>query len=172
MDELTLEILRKRAEKLAKPTPKNDFTTTSQEFLIFNLGKAKYGLAASNVIKVLNRKTIYPLPGVPPFIVGLINDGGKIYSVNDVHQLFSLEKAANINDPAIILISDGLLSFGILADGVLGLRTLYEEQIDSHFFSEQQTTFYSGITNDNIIILKTKEILNNRELIVDQILST
>jgi purine-binding chemotaxis protein CheW len=171
MDELTLDILRKRAEKLAIPNTKNNFSSTSQEYLIFNLGKVKYGLAAANVIKVLNRKTIYPIPGVPSFIVGLINDGGKIFSVNDVSQLFELEKAANSNDPTIILLSDGLLSFGILVDSVLGLRTFYEEQIDSHFFSEQQTIHLSGITADNIIILNLKEILNNRKLIVNQTLN-
>ena len=171
MDEFTLDILRKRAEKLAKPAPKNGFSTPSQEYLIFNLGKVNYGLAASNVIKVLNRKTIYPIPGVPSFIVGLINDGGKIYSVNDISHLFELEKAVNINDPTIILLSDGLLSFGILVDAVIGLRTFYEEQIDTHFFSEQQTIYLSGITPDNIIILNLKEILNNRELIVNQTLN-
>jgi purine-binding chemotaxis protein CheW len=171
MDELTLDILRKRAEQLATPAPKKDFSTTSQEFLVFTLGNAEYGLPALNVVKVLNRKTIYPVPGVPPFIVGLINDGGKIFSVNDVHQLFGLEKAANVKDTAIIVLSDGVLSFGILVDSVLGLRTLHEEQIDSHFFSEQQTIHFSGITADNIIILNLKEILNNRELIVNQTLN-
>jgi purine-binding chemotaxis protein CheW len=164
--------LRKRAEKLAIPNTKNNFSSTSQEYLIFNLGKVKYGLAAANVIKVLNRKTIYPIPGVPSFIVGLINDGGKIFSVNDVSQLFTMEKAVNINDPTIILLSDENLSFGILADAVIDLRTFYEEQIDSHFFSEQQTKYYSGITTDNIIILDMKEIFNNRKLIVNQTLNT
>ena len=172
MDERNLDTLRKRAEKLATPKTKKGYSSISQEYLIFTLGNTKYGLAASNVIKVLNRKTIYPIPGVPSFIVGLINDGGKIYSVNDVHQLCGLEKATNISDPTTILLADNNVSFGILVDAVIGLRTFYEEQIDSHFFSDQQTTHFYGITNDNIIILNMKEILNNRELIVNQTLNT
>jgi chemotaxis signal transduction protein len=172
MDELTLDILRKRAEKLATPKTKKGFSSISQEYLIFTLYNAKYGLPASKVIKVLNRKTIYPIPGVPSFIVGLINDGGKIYSVNDISQLFALEKAVNINDPTTILLADNNVSFGILVDAVIGLHTFYEEQIDNHFFAEQQTKHFSGITTDNIIILDMNEILNNRELIVNQTLNT
>lgn len=172
MDELTLDILRKRAMKLATPETKNTFTTASKEYLIFRLGETEYALPASAVVKVLNHKTIYPLPGVPSFIIGLINDGGRIYSVNDTHQLFGLEKAINISNPTIILLSDDNLGFGILVDAAIGLRTFYDEQIDTHFFPEQQHTHFSGITTDNIIILNMKEIMNNRILIVNQTLST
>jgi len=131
MDDLTLDILRKRAMKLATPQTKTNFTTASKEYLIFQLGKTDYALPASTVVKVLNHKTIYPIPGVPSFIIGLINDGGRIYSVNDTHQLFGLEKANNFSNPTIILLTSDNLSFGILVDTAIGLRTFYDEQIDT-----------------------------------------
>ena len=61
---------------------------------------------------------------MPAFILGTINAPGRIISVIDPKRFFGLPEKGLTDLNTVILISDGKMEFGLLADAVLGVSNI------------------------------------------------
>src|SRR6267154_1771217 len=81
-----------------------------------------YAVESSFVREVYPLKELTPVLGVPAFVLGVINVRGQSVSVIDPKQFFGLPEKGLTDLNKVILITDGTMEFGLLADAVLGLR--------------------------------------------------
>lgn len=85
MDPQTLQkLLKKRAEELSKPivVERNDLELI--ELLVFKLAEEEFAIETKHIKEVYPLTLFTPLPGAPPFVMGLVNLRRKIVVVEDV----------------------------------------------------------------------------------------
>src|SRR5664279_5629709 len=116
MNKKTRELLKARAIEMAKePELKKGFSPIVQ-LIAFSLGAETYGLESAYIREVYPLKDFTPLPGVPAFILGIINVRGQIMPVVDLKKLFNLPEQGITELNKVIILHDDQMEFGILAD--------------------------------------------------------
>lgn len=131
-------------------------TEPSQQFLVFKIDNEEYALDVLSIEGIVGVTNITPVPGSPNYMIGLINLRGNILHIVDIRIRFGLErdKGHSINDDVIIIISTSNRRFGILADMVSDVITVFENQI-----SETPTDNMRGLQIANVIRLENKIIM-------------
>jgi chemotaxis signal transduction protein len=115
-------ILAERARILAQPEEEPHRTALS-EILTFRLGAREYAVETRYVREAFIVREITPVPGVPDFIVGICAVRGEIVSIVDFARLFSLPEQGLTDLNRVIVLSDGAMTFGILADYITDIGT-------------------------------------------------
>lgn len=168
-NEKEAEILLTRAKELAKSKEKIN-QTGNLEIIEFMLAGENYGIESIYVKEVTQLKNLTPLPGTPRFIMGIINHRGIIISVIDIKKLFDLpdNKITELNRTLILEHKE--LIFGILADAIVGVRTISKQNMQRTLPTLKGTgeEFLLGITNDRTIILDAHKLLNDSRIIVNE----
>lgn len=101
-----------------------------REVLVFNLSNEEMGLDISCVREVLKAQKIHPLPKAPGFIEGVINLRGHIIVVIDLRRKFNFPAANDRPNTRIIICSVNKFIVGLMVDGVSGVLSLPEENIE------------------------------------------
>jgi purine-binding chemotaxis protein CheW len=163
-------ILKARARLLAREPPP---AATAQEFLEiieFRLASETYGLESAFVREVYPLKALTPLPGVPPFVLGIANVRGQILSVIDLKTFFNLPSRELGQLNTLIILRNAQMEFGILADAVLGARSLALEAIHAAppTVSGIGAEYLRGVTAERVILLDAEKILGDEKIIVHQ----
>lgn len=161
-------ILQERARTLARVSRADEGAAGRLEILEFLLAHEKYAVETSHVREVYPLKELTPIPGTPPFVLGIINVRSQILSILDVKKLFDLpEKGVTDLNKVIILKSDAM-EFGIAADVILGVRTipLAEVQPPLPMLTGIRGDYVKGVTKERLVVLDAGKILSAGELIV------
>jgi len=161
-------ILKARARALARE-PKPD--GAAQEFLDiieFRLASETYGIESAFVREVHPLKDFTPLPGTPPFVLGIVNVRGQIVSVVDLKRFFSLPDKGLGELNKVIIIRDDRMEFGILADAILGTYSIPLEAIQPPLptVTGIGAEYLKGVTEDREIILDAAKILGDEKIVV------
>ena len=160
-------ILRARAELLARQTDRDAYAGTV-EVVEFMLANERYGIESSYVREVYPLRDYTPLPCTPSFVLGLLNLRAQIISVIDIKKFFDMPEKG-ISDPnKVIIVSDGKMIFGILADVILDVRGIAVEDIQSSIptltgICEQ---FLRGVTRERTVILDAAKLLADKYIVV------
>lgn len=88
------------------------------KLVIFTLGTNHYALFGEDVKEILSALKIYPVPGTPQFILGIINVRGDIQSVIDINLFMGLKPTETADHSRIIIAERGGVRSGILVDSV------------------------------------------------------
>lgn len=84
----------------------------------FSLADEWYAVDIEYVHEVLKIPSITKVPGIPNFILGVVNIRGNITSVTDLKKLFSLAETEINSESRIIVIRASKKTTGILVDSV------------------------------------------------------
>ena len=84
-----LEILKRRAESLASES-EEEAQVDLMPLLLFRLGDEWYSIPIERVREIYNEYKITPIPGVPDYILGIVNIRGEIVSVTDLAALMRI----------------------------------------------------------------------------------
>jgi purine-binding chemotaxis protein CheW len=88
--------------------PKSSYNPDRLALLTFTVAEQTYGLPVYQVVRIIEMVTITQLPGVPDFIQGIINLGGKAVPVIDLRRRFGLpQQAYGLHTPIILAEMDG-----------------------------------------------------------------
>lgn len=164
------KILKARALKFARentrPHGTKDYETTC--IIGFRLAYENYGIDASFVREVISLKAFTPLPGLPPFIIGITNIRGQIRSIVDLKILFGLPQKGLPDNNKLIIIHNSKMEFGILADEITGTSDEILEDIHPTIstLSPVQASYVQGITSNRTIILNVNKILSDPQLLI------
>src|SRR5690349_5748300 len=112
-------VLRARARALAQQ-PIQESEEGALDVLEFLLTYETYVIELSWVSETCPLTDLTPLPGTPPFVAGIINLRGQIMSVIDIRRFFDLPIKGLTNLNKVIILHNGEMEFGILADEVIG----------------------------------------------------
>jgi len=162
-------ILRERARLLAR----EEDTTLEQDSLSiieFQLAYEHYGIESIHVKEVYYLKDLTPLPGAPPFVVGIINIRGEIWSVVDLKKIFGLPDQGLPEFNKVIIIQNAAMKFGIVTDAIIGKKNVPLASIKPPpvTLSGILAEYLIGVTNEPLIILNAEKMLTDKRMIVDE----
>ena len=160
-------VLRERTRILAQepPTENNEEVIVVVEFL---LAQECYGIESTLIREVYPLKEYTPLPGTPSFILGLMNVRGQILSITDIRKLFDLPEKGLTNLNRVIILKNQDREFGILADDIVGMRTIALGNLETSLptLTGIGAEYLKGVTPDRMVVLEGHKLLNDDRLLV------
>jgi purine-binding chemotaxis protein CheW len=164
------EILRARAEALAREPAPQPLASEHVEVVVFGLGGERYALEAAAVAEVYPFENLTPVPCTPPFIRGIVNLRGRVVPVIDLKKFFDLPEQGITDLHRILLVEKAEMSFGILADTIEGMRRFSREAIQPSLptLTGIRAEYLHGIAADRTVILDTAAMLADRRLVVNE----
>ena len=161
-------ILEKRAKKMAKPV-KTENKVMPIEILKFRLAYEEYAMPMDQIREVDLTGEITPVPGTPNYIAGICAIRGEIISLVDLREFFNIRGKGLTDLNRVIVLSDGTITFGILADFITGTGVVLHEML---------TPVRSGQTPiaekyllgavDNLLILNAAALLADPAMVIDE----
>jgi purine-binding chemotaxis protein CheW len=158
-------ILKARAEALAQE-PAKEKDEPSLEVVTFLLAYETYGLESRWVREIFPMRELTPLPWNQPFAAGIVNVRGRILPVIDIKKLFDLPEKGLTDLDMVLIIHKGDLELGILADQVLGVRSIPLSLIQPSLptLTGIREDYLKGVTAERLVILDAEKILTDPRL--------
>ena len=161
------KILKTRARALAQEAEREkpgDYL----DILEFTLAYETYAIESTCVREIYPLAEITPLPGTPPFLLGIVNIRGHILCVIDLKKFFELPEKGITDLNKIIIITDGNVEFGILADAILGIHKLAVEEIETELptLTGIRARYLKGVTRERLVVLDADKILSDKDIII------
>jgi purine-binding chemotaxis protein CheW len=143
---------------------------TSIEIVEFTLASESYGIETAWVREVYPLKDMTTLPGVPPFIEGIMSVRGQIVSVLNLKVFFSLPEKGLGELNKVIILRSADMEFGVLTDSIKGNRAVPLDSIRPSPVSAGgiSAAFIRGVTKDHTIILDAEALLTRETIVVYQ----
>lgn len=162
-----MRILRARARGVAHGQ-ESHAEVERIDVIEFLMGYERYAVELGWVREVLALRDLYPLPGTPRFVAGIVNVRGRIVSVVNLKAFFDLPDKGLPDLNRVLIISDGRIEFGLLVDAVSGLRQvpLAELQPPLPTMSGVRAEYLRGITPDRLAVLDAARIAGDPDIIV------
>lgn len=137
----------------------------------FLLNPEKYCIPSAFVSEVLRLKEITPIPGVPAFVLGVMNVRGKIISIVNLKTFFNLKEVGITELNKIIVIKQNQMEFGIVTDAITGTRELFMNTLSAPPITINGigAEYVKGVAPDGLILLEINTILTSKSLIINQI---
>jgi purine-binding chemotaxis protein CheW len=146
----------------------------SLEVVEFLLGPEHYGIESSDIREILPLSDFTPLPCTPAFVLGLVNVRGQILSIIDIKKLFDLPEKGLTDLNKAIIVHAHRLELGILADAILGVRSIALEDLHPALptLTGIRARYLKGITKDPLVVLDVEKILGDERIVVDEAVNT
>ncbi len=163
------EILDERAKVNAfRDRGKSANSVNIAKFLEFKIVPEIYAIEEKFIVEVLFLRNLISIPGTPSFVQGVINYRGRILSVVNI-QIFLNKREKGLGEAnKLIVISDGKMEYGIVADAVTGLREINLDLIDKKPLNLDPSIeeFILGVLPDGAAILDGETLLKTSKIII------
>lgn len=161
-------VLTGRAAKMVRPEPDTAPEKTT-EILRFLLAYQQYGIEMDYVREVILTGEITPVPGAPDFISGICVVRGQIISLVDLRVLFRIPEKGLTDLNRVIVMTNGKLTFGILADTISGVGTIATDRIHAPRPDDLPggQRYLKGVIDDNTFVIDAGAILRDPSIIID-----
>lgn len=138
------------------------------QWVTFRLCDETYGINVMQVKEVLRYTEIAPVPGAPPFVLGIINLRGSVVTVIDTNNRFGLASSEITDDTRIVIIESEEQVIGILVESVAEVVYLRQSEIEStpNAGTDESAKFIQGVSNRNgvlLILVDLNKLLNEDE---------
>ncbi|MCK9607487.1 MAG: chemotaxis protein CheW [Methylomonas sp.] len=163
------DILKARAHELAQESAAEALTERI-EVVTFTLAYETYAIETVHVREVYPLKDLTPLPCTPAFVAGIVNVRGQIVSVIDIKQFFDLPANGLTDLNKVIILSDGDLVFGILADTIVDVRHIPLQTIQPSLptLTGIREDYLKGVTKERLVILDAAKLLADARIVVHE----
>ena len=160
-------ILRERARALARPTHQ-PAPLEQIELLEFRLARERYAVESRHVLEVCPFRDLTPLPGTPPFLLGLVNVRGRILPVMDLKKLFELPEQGVTDMHRVVLIRGNDLELGLLADVIVGVNSVARESLQPSLptLTGIRAQYLLGVTDEHLVVLDLDRILADPRILI------
>jgi purine-binding chemotaxis protein CheW len=163
------DVLRERARQLAQP-PAEETSAAVIEVVMLLLAYETYAIETAYVREVYPLKDLTLLPCTPAFVAGIVNVRGQVMSVIDLKQLFELPVKGLTDLNKIVILSDGLMEFGILADAILGVQNIPLHEIEPVLptLTGVREDYLKGITAEGVVVLDAAKLLHSNNIVIHE----
>ena len=167
-------ILKNRAQALARAPEAAEAADSYIEVVEFTLAHERYAIESHCVREVYPLDNLTPLPCTPAFVLGIVNLRGEILSVIDIKKFFELPEKGLTDLNKVIVLQSGSMLFGILADTILGVRSIARTEIQSSLptLTGIREDYLTGVTKKRVAILDAATLLSDRKLVVQEEVQT
>lgn len=151
----------------------NEDRGSIEQYLTFLLKSETYGVQVKKVREVIEYERVYPVPGVPPLIRGVINLRGEVVPVIDLSERFFgyTNDVTRFTGIAVIELQDDIEVFriGIVIDRVQSVIDIGELEIEPspEFGTKIDPEYIAGVAKIGgkfIILLNIDRVLEVNEL--------
>ncbi|HSH53456.1 MAG TPA: chemotaxis protein CheW [Methylotenera sp.] len=138
--------------------------------LEFRLAQENYALETQYVSEVYPLKDLTPMPCTPPFLRGIVNVRGRIVPVIDIKKFFDLPDKGLSDLHRIILVRGNDLELGLLADVIVGVRTIPLDSLQPSLstLTGIRSDYLKGVTAERLVVLDLDQILTDPRIIVHE----
>ena len=141
---------------------------TVYQLVTFRLENETYGINVMHVQEVLRISEIAPVPGAPPYVLGIINLRGNVVTVIDTRSRFGLPPGDIDDNSRIVIIEAEKQVVGILVDSVAEVVELQGSEIDAapNVGNEESSKYIQGVAtreNDLLIVVDLNKLLSEGE---------
>lgn len=141
---------------------------TDNQFVVFLLGKEKYGVDILRVGTISELLNITKVPDAPKYVEGIINLRGDIIPVINLKKRFDIEETVINDDTRIIIYAIDGVNIGFLVDEASQVLRIEAEDIEQTpaILRGSDREYISGVgkyNNEIIIILDFAKILSDSE---------
>ena len=162
------DILDARARALAYQEAAED-TRQGEETLIFRLGDGRYGVSARLIREVQPLSVYTPLPGTPPFVLGLVNLRSRLLAALDIRPLLALPTSSLQPGAMLLIVSASGMDVALLADEVIEIRPGAADLSPALASAEgQMLAWLRGVDRDLTVQIDLALLLAHPGLIVNQ----
>ncbi|MCW8880282.1 MAG: chemotaxis protein CheW [Kangiellaceae bacterium] len=138
------------------------------QWVTFRLANETYGINVMQVQEVLRYSDIAPVPGAPPYVLGIINLRGNVVTVIDTCQRFGLSPIEITDNTRIVIIETNQQVIGILVDSVAEVVYLKASEIETtpNVGNEESAKFIQGVTHKEgelLILVDLNKLLGEEE---------
>lgn len=121
----------------------------SSAFVTFSLADETYAIDVLQVQEVLKLTDIAPVPGVPDYILGIINLRGDVVTVIDARRRMMLPERELDDASRIVIIDVDNQNVGILVDSVAEVVQISPDAVDPApaVGNDQTSRFILGVTS-------------------------
>ena len=138
------------------------------QLVTFRLKDETYGINVMQVQEVLRVSEIAPVPGAPPFVLGIINLRGNVVTVLDTRTRFALPTTERDDASRIVIIESEQQVVGILVDSVAEVVELRQSAIDAapNIGNEESSRYIQGVASrdeDLLIVVDLNKLLSEEE---------
>ena len=130
---------------------------TVSQWVTFSLGEETYGIDVMQVQEVLRVSEIAPVPGAPPYVLGIVNLRGSVVTVIDTRLRFGLPVREPDEASRIVIIETDKQVVGMLVDGVAEVVEVPASAIEStpNVGNDDAARYIQGVfsSDDGLLIL-------------------
>jgi purine-binding chemotaxis protein CheW len=161
-------ILKDRAKSLARQPEKEEDPGKQLQVVEFLLAHERYAIETAYIREAYPLKELTPLPGTPPFVLGIINVRGQIFSLIDLKKFFELPEKGITDLNKVMIIHTDEMEFGILADAIIGVRPVPFNELQPSLptLTGIRADYLKGVTKERIVVLDAKRILSDKKIVV------
>lgn len=161
-------ILAGRAAKMVRPEPEGSPSEIT-EILRFQLAYQQYAVEMKYVREVILTGEITPVPGTPDFISGICVIRGHIISLVDLRALFKIPEKGLTDLNRVIVMTDGKITFGILADTISGVGSLVMSRLAAPRPGDLPggRRYLKGVDDGDLYVLDAAAILGDPGIIIE-----
>ncbi|MEH6348344.1 MAG: chemotaxis protein CheW [Bermanella sp.] len=138
------------------------------QWVTFRLDNETYGINVMQVQEVLRYSEIAPVPGAPPYVLGIINLRGNVVTVIDTRLRFGLAQTETSDQTRIVIIETGNQVVGIMVDAVAEVVYLRQSEIETtpNVGNEETAKFIQGVCHKNeelLILVDLEKMMSDEE---------
>ena len=163
-------LLKDRARLLAIEQKDEPVHQVFTEIIVFHLATETYGIETAFVREAIPLIDFTPLPGTPPFVLGIVNVRGQIISVLDIKKFFDLPDKGLGELNKLIIIRNNLMEFGILADEIAGIQNIATHELQPPLPTHTgiRKEYLLGIASNRMIVLDAKKLLSDKKIFINE----
>ena len=167
-------ILKDRAKVLARRSEEKAPAEKQYEVLEFLLAYERYAIETRYVREVYPLKDLTPVPCTPRFVLGVINVRGQILSVIDIKKFFDLPEKGLTDLNKVIIVNSDSMQLGVLADVILGVREIAEEDIQPSLptLTGIRAEYLIGVARERLVVLDARKLLSDGNIVVQEEVAT
>ncbi len=144
-------------------------TDTVSRWVTFHLDDETYGIDVMQVREVLRSPDISPVPGAPPYVLGIINLRGNVVAIIETRSRFGLASREVDDASRILILEAGDHVVGFLVDSVQEVLELHSSKIEGapDTGNREASRYISGLYNRKeglIILIDAAKLLSEEEL--------
>lgn len=152
---------------MAEKARRQDDTAVTQ-WVTFHLDDETYGINVLQVQEVLPMTDIAPVPGAPPFVMGIINLRGNVVTVLDTRMRFGLPLRETGEGERIMVIEAGDQVAGMLVDSVAEVIEVRQSEVDTapSVGNDESARYIYGVVSrddDLLILIDVNKVLTREE---------
>ena len=134
------------------------------------LAYERYGVELKYVREVYPLTELTPIPGIPSFVLGIINVRGEILSVIDIKKFFDLPEKGLTDLNKVIILHSPEMEFGVLADSIIGVHSILLNELQTSLptLTGIREEYLKGVTKERKVILDAERLLTDKGIIVNE----